>query len=520
MKCTPLPTPAEMAAWDKTTIEDIGILGHVLMENASREAVAVLKEQAGGLAGKRIYFLAGPGNNGGDALAMARIALHDEIDPVIYLTKPQNRYKGSAGYNLKLAKRLGIPIEPLRPEKLTHFPRPDIVVDGLLGTGFSGTLRDEFIDIVRAVNIIGESAFVLAVDIPSGVNGLTGQACPTAVYADATVTFEAAKIGLVQPQAQPFVGRLIVRSIGIPNQVKKEHPTTFVGMGPALGELLNISDPFIHKGRAGRVLAIGGSRGLTGAPLLCGLAALRTGSGLVTVACPGGVETALKAGCPDVMTLPVGDAEGWSSDLVSPLVSKMADSDALIIGPGMGRTSEAGQFLESLIPHITLPTVYDADALYHLASKPELLKSLPETAVLTPHPGEMARLLNTTIPDVEKDRPAALQRLANITCATVVLKGPGTLVMSGKSNNNTLKQIHYCPIFASCLAVGGSGDILSGMIGALCAKGISLLPATCLAVYWHGLCGLSLEQRYPYRGNLPTEIIDIIPQALKEWLHA
>ncbi|WP_027183353.1 bifunctional ADP-dependent NAD(P)H-hydrate dehydratase/NAD(P)H-hydrate epimerase [Desulfovibrio inopinatus] len=520
MKCTPLPTPAEMALWDKTSIEEIGIHGHVLMENASREAVAVLRQQAGDLTGKRVAFLAGPGNNGGDALAMARIALDDGIDPIIYLTKPQNRYKGSAGYNLKLTKKLGIPIATLRPDQLTRFPRPDILVDGLLGTGFSGELREDFVDIVNAVNTIGQSAFVFAVDIPSGVNGLTGHARPTAVYADVTVTFEAAKFGLVQPQAQPYVGRLIVRSIGIPRQVKAAHPATHVGLGPELGELLDTKDPFIHKGSAGRLLVIGGSRGLTGAPLLCGLAAMRAGSGLVTVACPGGVETALKAGCPDIMTMPTGQTDGWSADLVSLLFDKMRETDSLVVGPGMGRTQEAGLFLQELINHITIPTVYDADALFHLAEAPNFLKSLPHTAVLTPHPGEMARLLGMSIPEVEADRPAAVRRLSEKTDATLVLKGPGTLIMSGKTPETAPAPIHYAPIFAPCLAVGGSGDILAGMIGALAAKGFSLLPATCLAVYWHGLCGLALEKDYPYRGNLPTEIIDIMPHALKEWLHA
>lgn len=516
----PLPMPDEMNGWDREAAA-LGLRTELLMENASREALAVLREVFDELAGLRVLLLAGPGNNGGDAIALAR-HLHDAGALVLLLlARPARSYTGAAGLHLRLAKRTGTPMASLSGADFITLPTPDVVVDGLLGTGLKGDLRPEYAAWIRAINHLGEHAFVLALDIPSGLNGMTGQPSSATVIADATVTFEAAKLGLVLPQASAYVGELVARPIGIPRTVRLAHPASHYLLTDGLRKLVPSPQPAMHKGSAGRVLIVGGSPGLTGAPLLAALGALRAGAGLVTVACPKGIEFALKAGYPDAMTLPLGDGEAWTAAMAGML--HLENYDALVVGPGMGRGPDAGAFLDALLARCTaigpnaqsISILWDADALFWLAKHPEALAILGPNAVLTPHPGEMARMLGLDIPSVEADRFAAARVLAQRSGATVVLKGAGTVLCSGGSANAFLS-----PFAEPSLAVGGSGDVLAGLTGSLLARAISPLQAACLGVYWHGLAGRLLSAQFPNRGNLASEIAGALPRALTEWLNA
>jgi len=512
----PLPLPEEMARWDKAAIEEYGFDPHTLMENAAREAFSVLEELSGGARGKRILLLAGPGNNGGDAIALARLVQDAGAETLLVLTRPRNKYKDSAGYNLRLATKLSVPILPVsrfRPEESGPF---DVIVDGLLGTGFSGQLRPDMAALVAMVNALGKDRFVLALDIPSGLSGLTGLPCPVAVKANATVTFEEAKLGPALPAAAPFTGRLVVRKIGIPVAVKDKYPAMRACITDEILDGLTAPDSFLHKGRAGRVLVIGGSPGLTGAPHLAGLAALRAGAGLVTVACPEGTESRVKAGSPDLMTLPLPGGENWSADMADALAGALARTDALAVGPGLGRKDATGAFLRRLLP-APVPTVLDADALYFLANDPKLCAALGPNVALTPHPGEMAALLGLSVAEVEEDRFGAAGRLARETKATVVLKGPGTVIAPAPGTDS---RTFLSPISCPNLAVGGSGDVLTGLVAALMAAGNSPLQACRLGVYWHGLAGKRLAKRFPRRGNLASEIADALPFVIKERMHA
>lgn len=512
----PLPLPEEMARWDKAAIEEYGFDPHVLMENASREACRVLEELTGGVCGKRVLLLAGPGNNGGDAIALARHLMEVGARPLLALTRPRSKYQGSAGYNLRLAARLCVPTLPVSRFKPQDHAPFDVIVDGLLGTGFSGILRPDMAALVDMVNALGKDRFVLALDIPSGLSGLSGLPCPVAVVADATVTFEEAKLGPALPVAGPYTGRLIVRRIGIPGAVKAKYPATHALITDDILNGLPAPDPFLHKGRAGRVLIIGGSPGLTGAPHLAGLAALRAGAGLVTAACPAALESRVKANCPDLMTLPLSNGEDWSPDMADELAGAIARADALAIGPGLGRRETTAAFLRRLLP-APIPTVIDADALYFLAKDPELRASCGPASALTPHPGEMAVLLGLTVEEIEADRFGAARRLARETGAATVLKGPGTIIASPPETD---ARTFLSPISCPNLAVGGSGDVLTGLVAALMAAGNSPLQACRLGVYWHGLAGKRLAKRYPRRGNLASEIAGTLPLVIKERMHA
>ncbi|OLN27652.1 NAD(P)HX epimerase / NAD(P)HX dehydratase [Desulfovibrio sp. DV] len=346
-------------------------------------------------------------------------------------------------------------------------------------------------------------------DIPSGLDGVHGRPWPVAVTARATVTFEAAKTGLVTGEAAPYVGRLLVREIGIPRAVRERHACRAGRITPRILGALGPVSPTLHKGSAGRVVVVGGSRGLTGAPLLAGLGALRAGSGLVSVACPGAVEVSLKAGFPDVMTMPIGSGNHFCAADAPAVRDFAAGAGAVALGPGLGRHDDTAGFLDAVLP-LPCPVILDADALYFLAISPELTGRIGPDAIMTPHPGEAARLLGTDIAGIEADRPAAARELAARFGCVAVLKGPATVVATPDG------LVAVSPVIAPNLAVGGSGDVLSGLAGSLAARGLSPLLAASLAVYWHGRAGELLAAAYPARGNLASEIANILPQALTE----
>lgn len=518
--CSPLPTPARMNAWDAAAAA-MGLSTELLMENASREALHALEARFKDLRGMTALCLAGPGNNGGDAIALAR-HLHDAgAEVTLLLTRPASAYKGAPGFHLRLARRAGVCVESASRFDSVSAAWPDMVVDGLLGTGLAGEPRPEYAALIDKVNRLGERSFVLSLDIPSGLDGETGKPARSTVIASMTVTFEAAKLGLCLPEASPYVGELVVRPIGMPRVVRERDPASHYLMTPELAAMLPGLDPAMHKGSAGRLLILGGSPGLTGAPMLAALGALRAGAGLVTVGCPKGLEPVLKAGCPDVMTWPLGE-EGclWSADMAALVRSRLGDFDAVVLGPGMGRGPDAAEFLAALAAGGLPPAIWDADALFWLAANP---RDLGE-AIVTPHPGEAARILGASIPEVEASRTRSVRELSTRLGAVAVLKGAGTLVCRG-SGVAGMDPSRPAPVFVSpfCepnLAVGGSGDVLAGIAGALLARDLSPLLAACLGVYWHGLAGRVVSGDFPYRGNLASELVQALPHALTEWLDA
>lgn len=506
----PLPTPEEMSQWDTTTIEHFGIPGVTLMESASREAVNVLLHEYGSVKDIEIYCFAGSGNNGGDAFAMARHLVDLGADVTVFHTQPQKAYRGEARSNLRWAQQLGINFQHLASTNIQILNQPDVIIDGLLGTGFQGELRDQTVDIITTINQLSEKAFVLAIDIPSGLNGLTGKAQPIAVKADATVTFQAAKLGLTMPGASQYTGIVDVRPIGIPRQIQKQHPTEHCLISRDVMELYPSLSSDMHKGNGGKVLVIGGSEGLTGAPHLSALGALRSGSGLVTIASPEDLTSCTKCNSPDIMTLSLGKGAQWTTEMAT-AVSKLVDQfDAFVIGPGLGRDIKTVDFVTSFVANCPARVIVDADALYCLSEDLTLLSRLPDSTILTPHPGEMARLLKLSNHDVQAKRSEAVDELTNLFSGTVILKGAGTIVA-----DKTVKCIS--PFAEPNLAIGGSGDVLSGIIASLLGRDLPPLEAACLAVYWHGLTGRTLRKTFPSRGNLASDIANTLPMAAKEF---
>ncbi len=507
---TLLPTPEEMAHWDKMTIEDFGLSGKILMENASRAAMYVLKKEFGPLRGASVIVFAGPGNNGGDAFALARHLVNLEAKVLVLHAKQLPQYTDDSAYHLKLAMAMGIPCSYLPEYELDFMPRIDIVVDGLLGTGFQGTLRPQIQGWIKSMNRLGQESFVLSLDIPSGLNGSTGEPMPLAVKADLTVAFEEAKLGLFLPPAKGHVGKLVTTGIGIPRHIKEQNQTSHVALGPELVALLPDPSNTMHKGEAGHLLVLGGSPGLTGAPMLAARAAFRAGAGLVSIACPKAL-TGSYAGFPEVMTLGLGAGEDWNAACFDSLRPHLPRFSAVVFGPGLGRTAGAAEFLQRYMAEPHVKTLYDADALFLLAKRPELLDQLGPDAVLTPHPGEMANFFGVTAQDINMARARFAREFSFGHRVNLVLKGAATIVAGHED------PVAISPFCAPNLAVAGSGDVLAGVIGSLMARNLPPLTAARVGVYWHGFSGALLATDFPYRGNTPLEIADHLPKALKEW---
>ena len=538
----PLPTPEEMRQWDQEAIK-FGLPAFTLMENAGCSAVLALRREYGRLHGTRVLLFMGSGNNGGDAACVARLLLDEGAQPLLLHTRPVRAYTGAAGQHLRLARACGVPTRLVTRRGQAAQPRltdlaslagawhtAPIVVDGLLGTGFRGVLRDDMAALTSFINMLAQAPhrpFVLALDVPSGLDALTGEACAHTVRATATVSFAAAKPGLVLAGAHPFTGKLLSRSIGIPHKVQEAIPPSFRLLNGHCAALLPTPPPAAHKNAFGHVLVLGGSPGLTGAPHLTALAALRSGAGLVTVGAPAGLLPEIKSGMADIMALPLpsspsspDNAERWPKTLPHELLHRLPTLNTLAIGPGMGRSPEAAQFLRALLAAKERPpAVLDADALNILSEHPDMLPLLRPEDVLTPHPGEAARLLNMPTSEVQRDRQRSLPQLMQLASACWVLKGAGTLIGHRGS------PICICPYDIPTLAVGGSGDVLAGCMAALLGQSSRQgsegypLRAVLTAVAAHARAGYILMESFPRRGNTATDIAHSLPAALAS-LHA
>ncbi len=504
----PLLTPEEMRTWDTATIAT-GIPESLLMENAARAAIASIARRTGSLAHKRIWLFAGSGNNGGDTICMARHLMDMGARPLLIHTTPCNKYRNAAAKHLRWAQENHIPFIALDKHDWSA-PLPHIIIDGLLGTGFTAPLRQETLSCIQRINTLREHCLLCALDIPSGLNAQTGQPSPIAIEAHLTITFEAAKRGLILPEARPFTGDLHIVSIGIPQHIRGKYPPAAHLLNEQAGQVLPQTDMLAHKNTHGHVIIFGGSAGLTGAPHLAAKAALRTGTGLVTIACPQSLCAEAKGGCADIMTIAANTGEQWNATLTPESIACTHRATSLVIGPGMGRTQEAASCLETLLSFPNRPpAVIDADALVLLAMYPSLLSLLKENDVLTPHPGEAAQLLHSTTDQIQAERIEAIHTLSTLAPSVWILKGAGTLLYQVNS------WLGISPYALPNLAVAGSGDVLSGCIGALLARKLPAQHAAATGIVLHAFAGKCLEQRFPERGNISSEIAETLPQAMK-----
>lgn len=525
-------TAAEMRQIDQDTIEGIGIPGIVLMETAGSAIVRAIERHYPTC--QRIGIFAGKGNNGGDGIVIARQLAHVGRDVHLFLVSPSDNFTGEAQTNLQIAKRLtasfglqavpkgGLRIEEILREaalesdpSLNDLMSCELLVDAIFGTGLRGTVRDPIATIINAINRLPTP--VLSVDLPSGLDADTGHPLGTCIQADRTVTIGLPKRGLLMHPGAELTGKLEVVDIGFPAQVVNAQDIKVNWTSATQAAQWVPPRPLSsHKGSYGRVLVVAGSTGMTGAAALASEAALRAGAGLVTLATPKHLNPILEGLLPEVMTLPLSETDTGSLAVsATSAILEFAEKtkSILAIGPGLSQHPETVSFVHDLIRKnrehgLDLRMVIDADGLNALAHDRETLSLLNSEVVLTPHPGEMARLTNTAVPALEKDRIRTVQQFASEHGVTLVFKGAPTV--TGTPNGNLWVNSTGNP----GMATGGMGDVLTGVIAGLMAQNISSESAAALGVYLHGLAGNIAAETSGMHGLIASDVLKTVPQAI------
>jgi ADP-dependent NAD(P)H-hydrate dehydratase / NAD(P)H-hydrate epimerase len=499
----PLASAEAMRALDRHTIEKLGVPGELLMECAGRLVAAAA--EAALRPGARVLVICGPGNNGGDGFVAAR-HLHLRGTPVaLVLAGEAGRVRGDAARNLERAERVGVPFAGPR----WRAEPGDVVVDALFGTGLARPLEGEAASAVKRILAARPAAHVIAVDLPSGLDADTGQPLGACVAADETVTLALPKLGLALEPGRSLAGRIVVGRIGIADAAPGVALPASMLTRRGAAALLPDRPPDGHKGRFGHVLVAAGSRGKAGAAALAAEGAARAGAGLVTVACPAGANAILQGALPEAMCAPLAEtAEGeLAAAAADDLVRLAAERDALVLGPGVGRSAEPRALVRRVARAARVPLVLDADGIVAFAGEPELLRERASTAVLTPHPGEAGALLGRDAADVNRDRIGAARAIAERTGAVVVLKGAATVVADPDG------RVRVNPTGGPVLGTGGTGDVLAGVVGALLAQGLAPFDAASAGAYLHGAAGDLLADEIGRAGILAGDVARALPQA-------
>lgn len=480
-------------ALEESTIAS-GVEGYELMSRAAAAALQALR--ARWPVARDLLVLCGGGNNGGDGYVLAKLARDAGLTPRVLAAVSTDRLKGDAARAAAECMKGGTPVENLSAERFSieRLAGADVIVDALLGIGLQSEVRADLAEILRAVNKVNRP--VLALDVPSGLCADTGEVRGVAAHAAVTVTFIARKLGLWLGAGPDHVGEVVLANLGI--EAIPVSPTLNLLNRIDLTTGLTIRPRDSHKGRFGHVLVIGGGEGMPGAARLAGEAALRAGAGRVTAWVAPESATAVAAGCPELMVRSLGAAAASSALLES--------ADVIAIGPGLGRSEWSrvsfANALAAARAH-ELPVVLDADALNLLAEQPQL--KLPTRCVLTPHPGEAARLLGWPTSEVQRDRLRSLKELQCRFAATIVLKGAGSLVSDDVP--------FICDRGTPAMAAPGMGDVLTGVIAALLGQGLSTREAARLGVLWHALAGEAAASGID-RGVLASEVSRCLPGVL------
>jgi ADP-dependent NAD(P)H-hydrate dehydratase / NAD(P)H-hydrate epimerase len=509
---------AEEMRWcDETTIKTYGVSGLMLMENAGRGVAEIIKQEFFPLSSKNILVVCGKGNNGGDGFVIARLLSNSGARISIILLPSQSELKGDAKTNFKILERFAkyssgqITIQRYSKRLLTTIPAPDIIVDAMFGTGFTGTMHKPIIELIEWMK--KQKAKNVAVDIPSGVNGTTGVVENCAVHADITVTFGCLKSGLLCNDGRGFAGSVRVMDIGIPRMVAENKRLQICLVEKSdVRKVLPKRSIHAHKYSVGKILVLAGSKGLTGAAALCCTSALRTGAGAVVLGTPEPVYPILARKLTETMVFPLPTTSAGTLSLAAldTIHDRLAWADVLMIGPGLSQNSETQQLILKILFEYRGKVLIDADGLNALAvcgiSK---IRSSRAKIILTPHIGEFSRLTNMPSMEVEHQRIHAARDLARNIGVTIVLKGVPTVTASsdGSAFLNTTGN--------PGMATAGAGDVLSGIIAGLWAQGLSDEEAAWAGVYVHGLSGDEIANKLGERSLVANDIIEQLHVALQ-----
>lgn len=491
--------------------EALGLPGPALMENAGRAVADIIASRFRSDAFRHVLVLVGPGNNGGDGLVIARHLQDFGYTAAVYLVNraPSNDAR------FALLRQRGVRFYLMTDDSGlsqlgTALDDADLIVDAVLGTGRARPIVDGMADVLDRVRASSVRPPVVAVDLPTGVNADTGQADPHALAANLTVTLSNPKRGLLMGDAVDLTGVLVVADIGIPDAAGHDISLDYADLD-RIARIIPSRPRASHKGLFGRVIAVAGSALYTGAPVLAARGAERIGAGLVTLACPSGVRDSVAAHTLETTFLPLPD-EGRGElgpSAMEPLVNVLRDYSAVLVGPGIGRSSMTSDFLDQLLLRLkesSIPVVFDADALTLLSRREQWWDALPARSILTPHPGEMARLSGS---NVDGDRIQQAVAAAQAWRVILVAKGAYSIVANPSGAATML------PFANPALATAGTGDVLAGAILGMLAQGLEPEMAALAGGYVHGTAGEIVAKRFGPSGGLASDLADALPQALE-----
>ncbi|MBW1916457.1 MAG: NAD(P)H-hydrate dehydratase [Deltaproteobacteria bacterium] len=510
-----LLTAAQMRQLDRQAIEEIGIPSIVLMENAGRTTYQILRREFPDLSGP-VLVIAGRGNNGGDGFVVARYLAHEGLPVEVLLLAEKAQVRGDALTNLDILEQIGVRVEEVTSgeallPRIRDVYNSELIVDAMFGTGLNAEVRGLYQQVIELLNELPVP--VLAVDFPSGLCADSGQPLGVAVEAAVTVTYGWPKLGQILPPGRDYVGRLWQVDISIPPALAATMPIE-LAEAEELRSLMP-SRPFAsHKGTYGHLLVIAGSEGKTGAATLTALAGLRVGAGLVTAGVPASLNDILEVKLTEAMTLPLPEASGaraLGTAALAPLEAFWAGKSAIALGPGLGTHPETAQLVRDLVRRSPVPMVIDADGLNALADELTCLEAASAPIILTPHPGEMSRLVGITTKDIQSQRLEQAQELSRRYNVIVVLKGAQTVVAAPDG------RLSLNPTGNPALASGGTGDVLTGMIGGFLAQKLAAFDAARLGVYLHGLAADQWANLQGECGLLAGELLDELPEVIKEF---
>ncbi|BEU87785.1 NAD(P)H-hydrate dehydratase [Selenomonas sp. TAMA-11512] len=501
----------EMREIDRKAIEEYGVSEILLMENAGRRVAEAFSDYLGGFSGKKICILAGSGNNGGDAFVAARHIENQGAQVRVFLVGNPEHLTEGAKLHRDIITKMGMQVHTLNAERdwdkfQVAMRFADGIVDGMIGTGFTGELREDVIRIIKFVNSLAKP--VISIDIPTGVEADTGAAFGETILASLTVTFGLPKIGHLICPGKTATGKLLIDDIGIPNALLSDENIKQTFLNETMVASILLSRQLdAHKGSCGKILVIAGSRGMTGAAALSSMAALKSGAGLVTLAVPESQYALLEGRLTEIMVRPMPETvDGTlSHGALSEILSLSAAHDAVLIGPGLGRAQETKELVRSFCKEVKKPLILDADAIYAYQGYADSLKELAFVPVLTPHLGEMAGLLDITVDELKGTLLDMTREAAKEYHATFVVKSESTMVVHPDG------KIFVTSKGNSGMATAGSGDVLAGAIAGMfkqTAAGLSPLAG----VYIHGLAGDMAAAEKGY-GLIASDILHYLPQA-------
>lgn len=570
-----IATPSQMGEIDRRAISEYGIPGIVLMENAAIKVVEEIEKTVGNVSSKKILVFAGKGNNGGDAFAVVRHLFNKGASVFTYILGDRNSIKGDAVVNLNILDKIGVPIVEISTVKISNsevketgagitgngivgtyvigtntagiagigvtdtniagvaganvagtrvadtnvagiieqlkkeLVSTDLIVDGIFGTGLKGEVKGIIAEVINIINSSGKT--VVSIDIPSGLNGETGEVLGVCVRATKTVTFAYPKPGLILHPGCEYTGELIIADISIPARIAGEMGLKMNLLdGETVARWIPKRPNNTNKGDYGRILIIGGSKGMIGACRLCARAAHRTGAGLVYMAVPESLYPVYAASLTETIAIPFDDGgKGClSKESIDLLEKQIQGKDVIAAGPGLSVNEDTVEIVRWLVKNLQVPLVLDADALNAISHDASILKELKATAVITPHPGEFARLTGKSISEIQKDRINAAKEFACKWNVITVLKGFRTVVALPDGT------VYINPTGNPGMATAGTGDVLTGIIAGLIAQGKEPAYAACAGVYLHGLAGDRVATRIGEHGLIAGDLIEEIPHAI------